>query len=79
MTLDEVNRFLRFVTGFSVLTGNRISVTFNGVSGFALCPKTHTCGSVLDIPYTYTTYLDFVQEFSCLLNSDEYCWAMDSL
>jgi hypothetical protein len=79
MTRNEVNRFLRYVTGYSILTGKCISVTFNALSGIARRPIAHTCDSILEVPNTYATYLDFVQEFSCLLNGNEYCWAMDCM
>lgn len=75
MSCSEVNRFLRFVTGYSVLTGEHISVTFNTLSGIARQPIAHTCGYVLEL---YVSYLDFVGEFSTILGNDEYCWAMDS-
>ena len=61
MKNDEVRRFLRFTTGSSVLVVNRISVTFNNLSGLAHRPIAHTCGSVLELPSTYVSYIEFEQ------------------
>jgi len=53
---NEVRRFLRFTTGSSVLVVNRISVTFNNLSGLARRPIAHTYGSVFELPSTYVIY-----------------------
>jgi hypothetical protein len=79
MSVDEVKRFLRFVTGNTVLTSKDIFVSFNGLSGIARRPLAHTCSNILEIPYTYATFLEFVEEFSAVLASDADCWAMDAM
>lgn len=56
MKNDEVRQFLRFTTGSSVLVVNRISVTFNNLSGLARQPIAHTYGSVFELPSTYVIY-----------------------
>lgn len=76
MKVDEVKKFLRFVTGSSVLTSEDISITFNALSGMARRPIAHTYSNLLELPYTYS---EFVDEFSALLNNEEYCWAMNSV
>ena len=68
----EVRRFLCFTTGSSVLIANRISVTFNNLSGLARKPIAHTCGCVIELPSTYMSFLDFEQEFTAILAEDEY-------
>ena len=78
MKLDEAKRFLRFVTGSSVVTGEEITLSFNALSGAARCPLAHTCTNLLDLPYTYSTYLEFVEEFTVLLANEDYCWQMNS-
>ena len=67
MTQDKVRRFLRFTTGSSVCLAKKISVTFNIVCGFSRRPISHTCDCVLELPSSYTTYLDFVYEFDEVL------------
>ena len=79
MKTDEVKRFLRFITGSSVLTNEDINISFNALTGIARRPIAHTCSSLLELPYTYNTYLEFVSEFSTLLNNEEHCWAMNSV
>ncbi len=78
MKLDETKRFLRFVTGSSVLTDTDICVHFNALSGAARRPGAHTCTNTLVLPYTYVTFLEFVEEFSTLL-SNEHCWEMHAV
>lgn len=77
MKVDEAKRFLRFV-GSSVLTSGTISVSFNALAGAARRPISHTCSSELDLPHTYSTYVEFAGEFTSLLGSEE-CWFMNSL
>ena len=79
MKRDEIRRFLRFTTGSSVLLGSKISVCFNTESGLARRPTAHTCSCILDLPSTYLNYLDFEQEFKCILNDDEFSWEMHSI
>ena len=79
MKSDEIRRFHRFTTGSSVMIVREISVTFNSLSGFACQPIAHTCACVLELPLTYTTYLDFEKEFNEILSDDEYSWEMHAL
>lgn len=79
MKVVEAKRFLRFVTGSSALTGDKISISFNALVGAARQPIAHTCSNTLEIPYTYNTFLDFSEEFSTLLSNEEFCWSMNSL
>ena len=79
MRNEEVRRFLCFTTGSSVLIANRISVTFNNLSGLARKPIAHTCGCVIELPSTYMSFLDFEQEFTAILAEDEYSWQMHAV
>lgn len=79
MKLDDVKRFVRFITGSSVLTNEDISISFNALTGASRRPIAHTCSNSLELPYTYNTFLEFVEEFSTLLNNEEYCWVMNSV
>ena len=75
MKVDEVKRFVRFVTGSSVLTGSNISIA---VTGLARRPFAHTCSSQLELSYNYGTYLEFASEFAALLGNED-SWSMNSL
>ena len=72
MKRAEIRRFLRFTTGSSVLLGSKISVIFNSLSGLARHPIAHTCSSILELPSTYLNFLDFEQEFKCVLSDNEF-------
>ena len=76
---DSLRRFLRFTTGSSVLFNNRISVTFNSLSGLAPRPIAHTCDSIIELPSTYVTYPEFEREFTAVLADDDHAWQMDSV
>ncbi len=79
MNTEEVRLFFRFVTGSSVCLSTKITVSFNGLSGVARRPLAHTCGCELELPYTYTSYLDFTHEFTTVLSEGHYCWEMQSV
>ena len=50
---EEVRRFLRFITGSSMLLHNGITVCFNSNSGMICGPIAHhTCSSLLELPTT---------------------------
>ena len=76
---DSLRRFLRFTTGSSVLFNNRISVTFNSLSGLARRPIAHTCDSIIELPSKYVTYPEFEREFTAVLADDDHAWQMDSV
>jgi len=79
MNQAEVRRFLRLATGSSVIVSGGITVTFNNLSGIARRPIAHTCDCCLELPSTYTSYLDFEEEFNAVLADDHYAWQMDSV
>ena len=78
MKIEEVRRFLRFVTGSSALVVDEISVEFNSLTGMNRRPIAHTCASLLQLPTCYTTSLEFCEEFATLLSND-YSWIMDAI
>ncbi len=51
MQTDEVRAFLT------------IQVTFNVLTGLGRRPIAHTCNYTLELPATYQSYQEFVQEF----------------
>ena len=79
MNNAEARRFLRYTTGSSVLISQRISVTFNGLTGLARRPIGHTCGCILELPSTYLSYVEFEDEFKSILSDDEYAWEMQAI
>lgn len=73
----KLETFLRFCTGSTVMCKDKIEVMFNGSCGLGRRPVAHTCGAVLDLPCTYSSYPEFRAEFDNVLNGD--CFAMDIL
>lgn len=64
----NISTFLRFVTGSDILSCSTIKVTFSSLDGLSRRPVAHTCGPVLEIPSTYQSYNELVEEFSCILS-----------
>ena len=78
MTQDELHKFLRFVTGSSIMPTSLI-VTFNSESGLARRPISHTCSNTIELSSTYVTYMEFIEEIRLFMNDKEYSWTMDSV
>ena len=76
MKKDELREFLRFVTGSSALIVDEIQITFNGTAGISRAPMAHTYSSILELPASYATYLEFSQEFDAILRDDT-SWIMN--
>ena len=74
---EQLCDLLRFITGCGVCIGP-ISVTFNGLDGFERRPMSHTCSNTLDLPCTYSTYMEFKHEFDSILKNVDIMWKMDS-
>uniref|UniRef100_A0A096MDM0 HECT domain-containing protein n=1 Tax=Poecilia formosa TaxID=48698 RepID=A0A096MDM0_POEFO len=66
----KLEKFLRFCKGSSVLCTEEIKVTFNAETGFGRRPVAHTCGAIIDVPYTYSSYPEFRAEFDSILASN---------
>ena len=79
MRSDEVQRFLRFVTGSSVCSTDKIEVSFNKLKGMARRPIAHTCSSLLVLPSTYNSSEDLVREFRTILYGEEEMWKFDGV
>lgn len=63
--------FLQFVTGSDIICFPQIEVTFNVLEGKARRPIAHTCGPLLEIPSTFTSYNELSEEFSELLSNKD--------
>ena len=59
MTCDDVQAFLRFVTGSSVCGSEAIAIQFNVLSRLGRRPIAHTCSNLLELPSAYTSYHEF--------------------
>ena len=79
MKAEELSLFLRFVTGSSVCSAQRISITFNSLSGLARRPISHTCSNTLELSTTYSTFPEFVAEFQAILTDPIVTWYMDGI
>lgn len=77
MKLDEAKRFLRFITGSSVVSSDQVRICFNALTGAARRPIAHTCSNMLELSYNYNTFIEFLEEFTIILSND--CWPMNSL
>ena len=74
---DEILRlFLQFTTGSDLLVVDCILIDFTTINGAARRPVAHTCGPVLEIPCTYQSFNELVEEFSSILSNKE-SWSFD--
>lgn len=73
---EDLRKFLRFVTGSSVNIGKTITVSFNNAVGISRRPVAHTCSCEIELPVSYSTSLEFSNEFKIILSSD-LAWVMD--
>lgn len=67
--LDEVGlrRMLRFITGSDVICVDQIDIMFTSSDGLACRPIAHTCGPVLELPWTYASYPELRTAFDNIL------------
>ena len=79
MGTNDLRNFLRFTTGSSVCTADKISVAFNSSSGLARRPIAHTCSNTLELSASYVNYHDFSTEWHAILSdtNDDWIWRMD--
>lgn len=80
LTIEDLRRLMRFITGSSVCSERSITVQFNGLTGLGRRPIGHTCDSTLELPIAYSNYDDFYEEFCCILaqTENEFSWRMDT-
>ncbi|KAK3097777.1 hypothetical protein FSP39_013093 [Pinctada imbricata] len=71
-----LRKLLRFLTGSEILTVSKIEVIFTQLEGFSRRPVAHTCGPVLELPSTYSSYPELRNEFENIL-SDDSCFVMN--
>ena len=79
MNLEDLQRFLRFVTGNSCIS-SKIEVVFNTTTGVARRPIAHTCQPSIELSSTYSTYVEFARELRSVVGaSDDTLWGMHAL
>ena len=78
MKENDAQKFLRFVTGSSACFPNEITLTFNALTGAGQRPMAHTCTANLVLRHTYSTYVDFADDFTKILQED-YSWEIQSV
>ncbi|XP_023808456.1 uncharacterized protein LOC111946974 [Oryzias latipes] len=76
--LDQagLRRFLRFTTGSDVLCVTKIEVLFTPLDGVARRLVAHTCGPVLELPWTYLSFPELRVELDNILSSNS-CYFMN--
>ena len=70
LNMKSIRLFLRFVTGSAVRIGKDITVEFNSLFGLESQPIVHTCTCTLELPITYSTLIEFTNEFDNVLSDD---------
>ncbi|KXJ21767.1 hypothetical protein AC249_AIPGENE15187 [Exaiptasia diaphana] len=75
LEMPKLVQFLRFTTTMDIMGRNKLQVTFIKSEGFGSRPIAHTCGLVLELPSTYTNFVELREEFTNILNRDK--WEMD--
>lgn len=79
MNSEELQRFLRFVTGSNCIS-SKIGVVFNTTTGVARRPIAHTCQPSIELSSTYSTYVEFARELRSVIGaSDDFLWGMHAL
>lgn len=68
-------QFLRFTTASDVLITNKIEVSFTRLEGASSRPIAHTCGPLLELPSTYSNFVELRQQFNNILEKSS--WEMD--
>ena len=66
---EYLKKFLRFVTAADMICVNDIEVQFNNSSGLERRPIAHTCGPVLQLPSSYSSFLELRSEFDGIIKS----------
>ena len=75
-TLKPTNvQFLRFTTASDVMISNQIEIAFTKLEGVACRPISHTCEPLLELPSTYSNFVELREQFNNILNKGN--WEMD--
>lgn len=76
--LDQtgLRKFLRFTTGSDVLCVDKLEIVFTSLDGVARRPVAHTCGPVLELPWTYLSFPELRVELDSILSNNS-CLVMN--
>ncbi|XP_014670825.1 PREDICTED: uncharacterized protein LOC106811638 [Priapulus caudatus] len=77
MSDDLLTAFLRYCTGSNVLHVDAIEVSFVHLSGLGRRFVAHTCGALLEVPVSYSSFNEFAGEFRTQLLGGQ--WDMQIL
>lgn len=66
----QVGKLFAFLHRVLCSSHRTVKVTFNAETGFSRRPVAHTCGAILDVPHTYSSYPEFRTEFDNVLSSN---------
>ena len=66
---ENLSKILVLMTASSMISVESVSVTFTKLKGVERRPIFHTCGPVLELPSTYSSYREFRQEWTPLIES----------
>lgn len=78
LNAERIRKFVRFCTGAHILVCRSIQIRFvipENENEILRNPVAHACGCLLEIPNTYSSYVEFAEEFNNVLDSD--IWVMD--
>ena len=65
-----LKKFLRHFTGAEVICTDQIQVTFNRMRGCGRAPQAHTCGPLIELPCTYSSYPELRSELISILDAN---------
>lgn len=75
---EDLAKLIRFITGNPQCALQLISVDFHSEDNATMRrPTSNTCGMVLHLPVTYTSFATFSNEFKHILDNSE-MWQFDS-
>lgn len=72
---EKLSSFLRFCTGSVALCVDKLQIDFTTSEGLSRRPVAHTCGPLLELPSTYSSFPEFREEWNALLSSG--VWDID--
>ena len=72
---EKLCAFLRFCTGASAICVSNIEVMFTRLDGVARRLIAHTCGPIVELPCTYTSFPQFREELNNILSCN--FWDID--
>lgn len=68
-------QFLRFTTASDIMLENPIEVHFVKREGTSCRPVAHTCGPLLELPSTYSNFVELREQFNNILAKNN--WEFD--